>query len=66
MRDGLIGSTRPLEDAARIEDAYRRAMAQTSFTVTLIGIALVLGTADHGIHLILGAIFLAGGLFTKK
>ena len=27
---------------------------------------LVLGTADHGIHLILGAIFLAGGLFTKK
>ena len=27
---------------------------------------MVLGTADHGIHLILGAIFLAGGLFTKK
>ena len=27
---------------------------------------LELGTADHGIHLILGAIFLAGGLFTKK
>ena len=27
---------------------------------------LVLGTADHGIHLLLGAIFLAGGLFTKK
>jgi hypothetical protein len=27
---------------------------------------LQLGTADHGIHLILGAIFLAGGLFTKK
>ena len=27
---------------------------------------LMLGTADHGIHLILGAIFLAGGLFTKK
>lgn len=27
---------------------------------------LVLGTADHGIHILLGAIFLAGGLFTKK
>jgi hypothetical protein len=27
---------------------------------------LMLGMADHGIHLILGAIFLAGGLFTKK
>jgi uncharacterized protein DUF4383 len=27
---------------------------------------LVLGTADHGIHVLLGAIFLAGGLFTKK
>jgi hypothetical protein len=27
---------------------------------------LLLGTVDHGIHLLLGAIFLAGGLFTKK
>ncbi len=27
---------------------------------------LVLGKADHGIHLIIGAIFLGGGLFTKK
>jgi hypothetical protein len=27
---------------------------------------LVLGMADHGIHLLLGAVFLAGGLFTKK
>lgn len=27
---------------------------------------LELGTADHGIHVLLGAIFLAGGLFTKK
>ncbi len=27
---------------------------------------LELGMADHGIHLVLGAIFLAGGLFTKK
>lgn len=27
---------------------------------------LVLGKVDHGIHLILGAIFLAGGLFTKN
>ena len=24
------------------------------------------GTADHGIHILLGVIFLAGGLFTKK
>lgn len=24
------------------------------------------GTVDHGIHLLLGAIFLAGGLFTKR
>jgi hypothetical protein len=27
---------------------------------------LILGKVDHGIHLILGAIFLAGGLFTKS
>jgi hypothetical protein len=27
---------------------------------------LHLGTADHGIHILLGVIFLAGGLFTKK
>lgn len=27
---------------------------------------LDLGMADHGIHFILGAVFLAGGLFTKK
>jgi uncharacterized membrane protein HdeD (DUF308 family) len=27
---------------------------------------LHLGTADHGIHVLLGIIFLAGGLFTKK
>jgi hypothetical protein len=27
---------------------------------------LVLGTADHGIHILLGVVFLAGGLFTKK
>jgi hypothetical protein len=27
---------------------------------------LMLGTADHGIHLLLGAVFLAGGLLTKK
>ncbi len=26
---------------------------------------LLLGKVDHGIHLIVGAIFLAGGLFTK-
>ena len=27
---------------------------------------LLLGQADHGIHILLGVIFLAGGLFTKK
>ena len=27
---------------------------------------LDLGTADHAIHLLLGVIFLAGGLFTKR
>ena len=27
---------------------------------------LHLGTVDHGIHLLLGAIFLAGGMFTKR
>ena len=27
---------------------------------------LTLGMADHGIHLLLGAVFLAGGFFTKK
>lgn len=27
---------------------------------------LMLGRVDHGIHLILGVIFLAGGLFTKN
>lgn len=27
---------------------------------------LHLGTSDHGIHVLLGIVFLAGGLFTKK
>jgi hypothetical protein len=27
---------------------------------------LHLGTSDHGIHVLLGVVFLAGGLFTKK
>jgi Domain of unknown function (DUF4383) len=27
---------------------------------------LHLGTVDHAIHLLLGAVFMAGGLFTKK
>ena len=27
---------------------------------------LEFGTADHGIHILLGVIFLAGGLFTKR
>jgi hypothetical protein len=27
---------------------------------------LLFGTADHGIHVLLGIIFLAGGLFTKR
>lgn len=27
---------------------------------------LILGKVDHGIHVLLGAIFLAGGLFTKN
>lgn len=27
---------------------------------------LMLGQADHGLHILLGVIFLAGGLFTKK
>ena len=27
---------------------------------------LQLGTSDHAIHILLGAVFLAGGLFTKK
>ena len=27
---------------------------------------LLLGMADHGIHMLIGAVFLAGGLFTKK
>jgi Domain of unknown function (DUF4383) len=27
---------------------------------------LNLGQADHGIHILLGVVFLAGGLFTKK
>lgn len=27
---------------------------------------LALGQSDHGIHILLGVIFLAGGLFTKK
>ena len=31
-----------------------------------IGTLLLFGQADHGIHILLGIIFLAGGLFTKK
>ena len=27
---------------------------------------LHLGTADHGLHILLGAVFLAAGIFTKK
>ena len=27
---------------------------------------LTLGSVDHGIHVLLGVVFLAGGLFTKK
>jgi hypothetical protein len=27
---------------------------------------LDLGQADHGIHILLGVIFLAGGLFTRR
>ncbi len=27
---------------------------------------LMLGTSDHAIHILLGVLFLAGGLFTKK
>ena len=27
---------------------------------------LELGTRDHGLHILLGVVFLAGGLFTKK
>ena len=27
---------------------------------------LVLGMADHGIHILLGVVFLAGGLFTRR
>lgn len=27
---------------------------------------LVLGMSDHGIHILLGVLFLAGGLFTKR
>lgn len=27
---------------------------------------LTLGQADHGIHILLGVVFLAGGLFTKR
>jgi hypothetical protein len=27
---------------------------------------LVLGMSDHGIHILLGVVFLAGGLFTKR
>lgn len=30
------------------------------------GSPLPLGQADHGIHILLGVIFLAGGLFTKR
>jgi hypothetical protein len=31
-----------------------------------IGTVLRFGQVDHGIHILLGVIFLAGGLFTKK
>jgi ABC-type antimicrobial peptide transport system permease subunit len=35
----------PLADVRTLEDAYRRSMAQTSFTVTLIGIAAAMALA---------------------
>jgi len=40
-----INASVPLADVRTLEDAYRRSMAQTSFTVTLIGIAAAMALA---------------------
>ena len=40
-----VSASVPLADVRTLEDAYRRSMAQTSFTVTLIGIAAAMALA---------------------
>ena len=40
-----VNASVPLADVRTLEDAYRRSMAQTSFTVTLIGIAAAMALA---------------------
>jgi putative ABC transport system permease protein len=40
-----VNANVPLADVRTLEDAYRRSMAQTSFTVTLIGIAAAMALA---------------------
>jgi predicted permease len=40
-----VNTSVPLADVRTLEDAYRRSMAQTSFTVTLIGIAAAMALA---------------------
>jgi len=40
-----VNASVPLADVRTLEDAYRRSMAQTSFTVTLIGIAAAMAFA---------------------
>jgi len=40
-----VNASVPLADVRTLEDAYRRTMAQTSFTVTLIGIAAAMALA---------------------
>jgi predicted permease len=47
-----VNASLPLADVRTLEDAYRRSMAQTSFTVTLIGIAaaMALSLAVVGVY----------------
>ncbi len=40
-----VNASVPLADVRTLEDAYRRSMAQTSFTVTLLGIAAAMALA---------------------
>lgn len=44
-----VNASVPLADVRTLEDAYRRSMAQTSFTVTLIGIAAAMALALAGV-----------------
>ena len=62
---GLIGFASPHLLNAHLSAAHN-VVHIVSGAIALVPDTLEFGTADHGIHILLGVIFLAGGLFTKR